>query len=144
MTQHQHLGGILGTAAIVTLAAACSVSSPRVTFDGTTCRYEGPGTLTAGPSDLTFNNRSGEYAALAFLEMPEDATQRAEALALVGKDLTITDPDDLVVAGVILAEPGENVTEAAPLGTGSYLIDCATFTGDRPSHAWRAAAVEVR
>ena len=130
-----------GAAALMT--AACSFGRPLVVFDGETCRYQGPDTFRPGPTEVTFRNESGAYVALAFLALPEDEADRADALALIGQDLVITDPDSADLAGVVLAEPGEEVTQEAPLPVGSYLLDCAMFDGDRPAHAWRAAAIDV-
>jgi len=136
-------GPALAALMAVTVVAACSPGPPVVVFDGESCGYQGPDALKVGSIDVTFRNESGAFVALAFLTLPEDEVRRAEALDRVGGDFVITDPDSGDVAGTILAEPGEEVTQKAPLPVGTYLVDCATFEGDQPAHAWRAAAIEV-
>lgn len=134
-------------AGVILLAVSgCSSAEPQATFTGTVCEYTGPDTLQAGGVEVTFENSSGEFAALAFLELPDDESVRERELALIGSDAPIPDvpdPEGAQLAGFLLAEPGEKVVEEAPLPTGEYVIDCATFDGDQPSHAWRAAAIEV-
>ncbi len=65
---------------------------------------------------------------------------------LIGSDGPIPpepDPELAQRVGFMLAEPGEDVVEEVSLPSGDYVMDCATFEGDRPSHAWRAAAIQV-
>jgi hypothetical protein len=136
---------ILG-AALSVLMIGCSSGSPTATFDGQTCDFDGPDKVSAGGVEMTLTNTSGEFVALAFLELPGNEERRAQALALVGSDFAIPpeeDPDGAQVVGFLMAEPGEEVVEEAALPSGSYVVDCATFDGERPSHAWRAAVLEV-
>lgn len=153
---HRHLEGkmngmnrsirtALGLATVALLASACAAGSPRVTFDGTRCGYDGPRELTPGDVEFAFDNQSGEYAALAFLAMPSDADARASVVALVGQDFAIEGPPvpGAEIVGTILAEPGKTVTEMAPLPAGSFVVDCATFTGEQPTHGWRAVVLDV-
>lgn len=132
---------------ILILAAACSGSSdPGATFDGQDCVYDGPDKVDAGTIEVTFENTSGEFVALAFLELPSDPQRAADEIALVGTDGPIPeepDPGGAQPVGFVMAEPGEEVTQEAALPSGSYVIDCATFDGERPSHAWRAGVLEV-
>jgi hypothetical protein len=116
-------------------------STPQLTFDGATCIYEGPEEMDAGEVEVTFDNQSGDFAALTVLELPEDEGTRDAEMSLIYADLPIPpepDPDRVRLVGVVLAGPGETVTEAAPLPAGGYVLDCATIEGDTPSRAWRA------
>ena len=145
-TIHEKPRNLLLVAVILLVTPACSGGDPEATFTGTTCEYSGPETLQAGGFEMTFNNSSGEFAALAFLELPEDEEKRAEDLALIGSDGPIPaepDPELAQPVGFMLAEPGEDVVEEVSLPSGDYVVDCATFEGDQPSHSWRAAAIEV-
>lgn len=139
---------MLAGATLLVVASACSSGDqdPSATFDGASCSFDGTTSVRAGGFEMPFNNQSGEFAALAFLELPEDEATRTEELALVGSDGPIPaepDPNGAQLAGFIMAEPGEEVTQEASLPEGTYVVDCTTFEGDRPSHAWRAAVLEV-
>jgi hypothetical protein len=142
---NRSIGITLGLATITLVASGCGAGSPRVTFDGASCGYDGPRNLKPGDVEVAFDNESGEYAALAFLSMPSDADVRASEEALVGQDFPIAgDPaPGSEIVGTILAEPGKTVTEMAPLPAGSFVVDCATFTGEQPTHAWRAVVLDV-
>jgi hypothetical protein len=138
--------GLLIVGVILLFATGCSNSEPEATFTGTTCDYKGPEAVKAGGVEVTFANSSGEFAALAFLKLPEDEAVRERELALIGTDNPIPDPpleDGPQLTGFILAEPGEEILEEVPLPSGDYTVDCTTFEGDRPSHGWRAAVIEV-
>jgi hypothetical protein len=143
--RRQRVGRWAAAGGLVLMLAACG-TAPRVTFDGSSCNYDGPRTVQPGGFTVTFNNTSDQYAAVAFLKLPDDGTARTDALALVGKDLAIPEGDDpeVQLVGTILAEPGEEATQDAPLPTATFVIDCAIFSGDQPSHAWRAAAIDVK
>ena len=145
ISRPQRMGRWAAVGGLALMLAACS-SAPRVTFDGASCNYDGPRTVQPGGVTVTFNNTSDQYAAVAFLKLPDDGTARTDALALVGEDLVVPETDDPAVqlVGTILAEPGEEVTQDAPLPTATFVIDCAIFSGDQPSHAWRAAAIDVK
>lgn len=139
--------GLAGAALLSVLAGCASSGSPQLTFDGTSCHYDGSHSLSAGPTDLTFRNKSDQYAALAVLQVPDDQTVRTQELDLVGTDFPIPpveDPNAAQLVGTLLADPGQELTQSASVPAGTFVFDCATMANGQPVHAWRAASIEVK
>jgi hypothetical protein len=113
----------------------------KVTFDGSTCIYEGPDQVVPGDVEVTFENQSGEFAGLGALELPLDESARLAEMSNVYSDWPTPaepDPDGAQFVGGVLAAPGEVVTQVTPMPAGGYVLDCAIIEGDAPSRAWRA------
>ena len=59
---------------LLTLLTGCAPDSPKLTFDGERCTYQGPTDLKSGSVTLLFNNKSGVNAVVGLLRHTRDKT----------------------------------------------------------------------
>lgn len=133
------------TAMLLLLAACGGNGNPQATFDGEECEYSGPESIDGADLEVTFVNDSGDDAALAFLDLMDESA-RAEEVALIGTRFAVggAPPAGATeLAGVLRADPGQRETQTAPLSSGTYLLDCVTFSAGAPDEVWRVAVLEV-
>ena len=131
---------------LMVIAACGGTDAPSATFDGESCSYTGPGSVSAGDIEVMFVNNSNAAAGLAFLSLIDEAA-RAEEVDLIGTRVKVDgqNPEGAVrLAGVLEANPGEEATQAVPISSGTYLLDCVTFSAGGPDEVWRVAVLEVQ
>ena len=136
---------LLATGLLLMVAACGGAGSPSATFNGDECTYTGPDSVGTTDIEVSFENKSDENAALAFLALIDESA-RADEVALIGTRNSVggADPEGATeLAGILQAEPGETVTQTAPLTPGTYLLDCVTFSAGGPDEVWRVAVLEV-
>lgn len=131
---------------VLVLAGCGSGGSPSATFDGEDCGYSGPAAVDAGDVEIVFVNNSDVGAGLAFLTLIDESA-REEEVALIGTRIPVQgqNPEGAVrLAGVLEANAGEEATQTVPMSTGTYLLDCVTFSTAGPDEVWRVAVLEVQ
>jgi hypothetical protein len=122
---------------------AAADATPEMTFDGTTCSYEGPALIEEGLVDFSLTNTAAEAVAIAGWLVEGSALEAQLQRAPIGTDWDTT--GEPTVEGTLdfvgWVEPGESRTTGALLTLGTYLVDCVT--GNPTDHVWRAAQFEV-
>jgi hypothetical protein len=151
------LGAILVVAAVATAAVlivagdgddpvAAADAAPTVTFDGNSCRYDGPTLIEEGVVTITAVNTGTEMFDLAGFLMPESRLAAELERTPLGTDMALT-PIDPMPSGnmaTVTARPGSEGVGLWTMREGMYIIDCVTYFSGYSDHVWRAATtVEV-
>lgn len=125
---------------------AAGSARPEVVFDGATCTYDGPREIEAGNVEFTLVNSASRLFELHVWRMEGDALQAELLRTPIGSDMEVLDeplPDGTAYGGWH-ADPGATRTGVSPLGAGTFLVDCVTFTSDGATeHVWRPARIDV-
>ena len=130
------------TAAAPTTSTTVPAPSGLVSFDGTSCSYEGPTEVSIAEQftlDVANTSEFGLWAQLVWAKENE----RDEMVALVGTDFDYAahdyrPPTAFVDVGAN-AETSSGVFLPAP---GTYVVDCLSLDGAEPQYVWRLAAIE--
>lgn len=121
---------------------AAADATPRVVFDGGSCRYEGPTLIETGIVEFTFVNASSQRFAAAGWRMPEAGLAAELERFPLGTDTTELDP---MPNGTLMlnaeTEAESESTSPRSLTAGPHLIDCLAYEGGSTNHVWRAATV---
>ena len=115
-----------------------------LTFDGTTCRYDGPARVEEGSVELRFTNTSTTPFAVAAISVKDYALDAFLQEGPVGADWDI--PHGHPRSGGIewhnrwpQVPPGESQEYDFLLPAGTYYLDCVLEL----DHVWRPAQVDV-
>jgi hypothetical protein len=144
------IGGAVGIAMLISDdgsgPAAAAEATPKVTFDGATCTYEGPNLIQMGTVEFTLTNEAESAFGTAVFRLEEPAFGAELERVPVGSDLALA-PDDPEPDGLRWflrdAAPGESVAASRSMLSGMYVIDCVTYADGVADHAWRAAMIEI-
>jgi len=126
------------------LAEPVEATVVALTFDGTTCHYEGPEQVPEGTVDLRFSNTSDQPFAVAAMSVKEHALADFLSEGSVGTDWDI--PTGHPRSGGLdwhnrwpLVPVGESHEFSWLLPAGTYYFDCVLSL----DHVWRTAQLEV-
>lgn len=120
---------------------AAADASPRITFDGTTCRYDGPTLIEEGTVAFTVVNTSTPTIQFVGWNMPPSGLDAELERTPLGTDMALTPTSptpDGTMSFLIGGPPGEEGTGTSFLLPGSHVVDCVTDTMD---HVWRAGTL---
>lgn len=128
--------------------SGCGISSEQpqirdlqLSFDGSSCTFEGPEELSSGPISLTFYNNSDTLASMNFMWHSSGKSVQ-DMIDYLGDDpSTIHKPDwvqDLYTWERVL--PGNSITLNLDLEEGIYTILCARRI---PFAVWFGTGLEV-
>ena len=120
---------------------AAGEASPRITFDGAACRYEGPTLIETGTVTFTVVNTSTEPMQFVAFNMPENSLDAELERTPLGTDMSLspTAPmPDGEMSFLTTALPGSEFLRPWGMQVGTNIIDCVTEDTD---HVWRAGAL---
>jgi len=102
-----------------------------LTFDDSSCVYDGPDTITPGPAEFSFSNETEEIAIHAIVHITDDALTLDDIQRLSETDPAWNgDPDLLgegrgeVVTGGTTTMPGRSTESTVDLTAGPYYFVC--------------------
>jgi hypothetical protein len=103
-----------------------------LTFDGSSCVYEGPDTLSPGPADFSFSNETEEIATHLIVHITADDITLDDIQRLSETDPAWNgDPDSLgegrgeTVYGAVSTMPDRSAEHTVDLTAGAYYFVCA-------------------
>jgi hypothetical protein len=125
---------------------AAADANPIITFDGTSCTYDGPTLIEEGEITFRFNNSSTETLLFYGWLIGGQALESALEQMPIGTDI---DPAGVPLPNGMVwfqstIEPGATSAESSlswQLRPGTYLLDCSI--GDPSERMWRTAQIEV-
>ena len=122
---------------------AAADANPEITFDGSTCVYEGPARIEQGQVNLTFVNTSDDEMYAAGWLLNEEVLAAELELQPLGSDRAFpASPPRGANSFIFNARAGDTATDTPSMAAGTHVIDCARIT-NVTEHVWRAASVEV-
>lgn len=120
---------------------AAADAAPRITFDGTTCRYDGPTLIETGTVAFTVSNTGTEAMQFVGFNMPESSLDAELERTPLGTNMPL-DPTAPMPDGAMSflqgALPGAEGVTSWPMTSGTNIIDCVTEATD---HVWRAGTL---
>ena len=138
---------ILVVGAVLSLLTGCTASQDIVlTFDGETCRYEGPDVVTEGEVTITLVNETDFEASLWMVKLDEGRTWQ-ELLDYIGPPGTSVEPPPWSSGNFLASKLPDNPDATVyKLNEGLYGICCCTCNElfKENKGVWPGAAFEVR
>ncbi|NNC91196.1 MAG: hypothetical protein HKN80_01755, partial [Acidimicrobiia bacterium] len=127
---------------------AAADAAPRITFDGTSCRYNGPTLIEQGTMEVTAVNTTTQPVDVGGFLMLESRLAAELERTPLGTDMALTPTDPMPTGDfyLITAPAGSEGVGLWPITAGTHIIDCVTYpsAGGAPEHVWRAAStIEV-
>lgn len=138
---------VVTSTSVATTEATSPPNAVVVSFDGTSCTYQGPEQVSPSePVSFSFTNES-ELKAAVFVTGGRTEAELEEALSLIGQDVAadqLSGHGQPRMAAEVQVDPGQTRTHTALLMPGTWIVDCHTYepgvTG--PTHFWFVGALE--
>jgi hypothetical protein len=103
-----------------------------VTFDGTSCSYDGPSEIVGGVTTIEAVNSSDVYTEVGIARIDEGSTFD-DFVAFYQPEPEIVDsPDFATPIGSVPAEPGQTGSDTFTLEGGQHALVCLILIADEP------------
>ncbi len=103
-----------------------------VTFDGTSCSYDGPNEVRAGVVAIEAVNDSAVYTEVGIALVDESSTFEDVVAFYQPEPEVVDSPDFATPIGAVPAEPGQTGSDSFSLGIGQYALVCLILVADEP------------
>ncbi len=140
--------GLLVSSVVLAFLSSCAPTEvPRegvLTFDGSTCRYDGPEEVSAGEFTITLNNQSDREPSLWIIKLDEGRTWQ-QLLDYIGPPGSNVHPPEWSTGSIMMAPSAEDPNaRILTLTEGIYALCCCTcYDPSGPRGVWPGTALQV-
>lgn len=103
-----------------------------VTFDGTSCSYDGPSDVGAGVVSIEAANDSDVYTEVGIARIDESSTFEDFVAFYQPEPEVVDSPDFATPIGSVPAEPGQTGSDTFALEAGQYALVCLILISEEP------------